>query len=144
MKLGQIFWPEKNWSMPKKLSFYLCRNLSCKKMITVPSVLYWPLSVSPSSLFHEWDDNHVMQFIKIISQLGFLHIQMVLHIQHPQASDANSGWVAESAAETSWYQSKLAYSSLYTLKISRLKHLRHILMIRLRCPLPCTNIWIQS
>lgn len=78
VKLGQIFWPEQTWSMPKKLSLYLCRNLSCKKMITVPTVLYWRLSVPPSSLFHEWDDNCAMQFMKIISHMDFYTYKWLL------------------------------------------------------------------
>lgn len=38
-------------------------------MITTPTVLYLPLFVPSFSRFKEWDDNHVIQFTNIISQL---------------------------------------------------------------------------
>jgi len=78
-------------------------------MITTPTVLYLPLCVPSSSLFQECDDNCVIQFMNIISQMGNeSNCWYCLH--HPQSSDANSGWVAEPAPERSWYQPKLAYS----------------------------------
>lgn len=78
-------------------------------MIIAPVAPIASLLVPCSSLFHDWNNNCVIQFMNIISQMSnesncsyFLH--------HLQSSDTNFGWLGEPVPETSGYQSKLAYS----------------------------------
>lgn len=54
----------------------------------------------------DWNNNHVIQFMNIISQMGNeSNCWCCLH--HSQSLHANSVWLVEPVPETSWYQSKV-------------------------------------